>query len=87
MEAQALEKIRMASWARRRQWSKTDTARWVTDRADAVKLCVKNCPKSRDLGALFRAKKLPIFERLHRRLSVMESDMNREQVTVMEVLR
>ena len=87
MEAQALEKIRMASWARRRQWSKTDTARWVTDRADAVTLCVKNCPKSRDLGALFRVQRLPVFDRLHKRLAEMQNDTAREQAVVTEVMR
>lgn len=88
------------SWARRAPWTRTCTARWLNDRADAVNAATLRTglmPAHRSDGARHMLPKSPgdalrtnnrgAFDRIHTRLSALANDAAREAALVPEIVR
>jgi hypothetical protein len=90
--AQAAEVLRVASWARRRKWSKTDTQRWLSDRSARVLAWVRRrrpmAPShSHKMGYWLNEYDRVVFDRAHAALLRAANDEAREALLVEEVLR
>ena len=88
------------SWVRRAPWTRTCTARWLNDRADAVNAATLRTglmPSHRSDGARHMLPKSPgdalrvnnrgAFDRIHTRLSALGNDAAREAALVPEIVR
>lgn len=85
----------LEKWARMRKWSRTDTARWLTDHTEPVIAQLRRlgseCPqRPRSVG--FWLKDMPtadhaLFGRAHDRLAALTSDEQRDRALVTEILR
>lgn len=90
-----------ASWVRRRKWTRTDSSRWLNDRADAVNSAalrlglvmlqrsdgvrVPSLPKAP--GDALRVNNAAAFDRIHTRLAALDGDAARDTALVPEIVR
>lgn len=85
----------LKKWERIRKWSRTDTARWLSDHPEPVLAQLRRlgtrCPlRPRSVG--FWLKETPeadhaLFDRAHAKLMALPDDTARERALVVEVLR
>ena len=87
---QAEEKKFVAAWARRRKWSRTDTARWMDDRNEAVLAALRRLPGAwphvRRIGYWLKDNAPDVFNRAHARLAAA-GEAGAEKLFPMEVVR
>ena len=91
MTSEKKSKIMLESYAKRRPWSRTDTARWLSDRQEPVMAWLRlkgvQVPGGvRQVGYWMKDKTVAWFDRVHRRLAAME-EMQREKLRPGEVLK
>lgn len=99
-KVEAAQRTAQAKWARISKWSRTSTARWLNDRADAVNAASLRRgwqPTHRSdgwrqimpraPGYTLRDNHPDVFTRIHQRLSALASDEARESALVPEIVR
>ena len=87
---QALEKNHVAGWSAARKWSRTDTARWLDDRNEAVLAALRRLPGAwphvRRIGYWLKDHAPEVFDRVHARLA-KAGEAGAEKLFPMEVVR
>lgn len=80
-----------ASWAKRRPWSRTATARWLNDRSPSVMAWLRLRPgkwpaTSNSIGYWLQEHAPAVFGQVHERLLEAGSEAKRDALRVGEVL-
>lgn len=95
-EAQAASQHEAAlvqAWSRRRpQWTRTDSARWLSERSEPLLAWLRRrSPRapahSRQMGYWLKENEPAIFDRAHTRLAACRQAAARERMLIEEVLR
>lgn len=79
-------------WTKRRTWSRTDTARWLSDRSETVLALLRRRPgqwpkHTRQIGYWLKNNATNFFERAHDALAAVETDTERERLLASDVLQ
>lgn len=87
---QANEAKKVAKWLAQRKWSRTDTARWLDDRNEAVLAALRRRPGAwphvRSIGYWLKDHAPEVFDRVHARLA-KAGEAGAEKLFPMEVVR
>jgi hypothetical protein len=93
-DSEAHSATKVAEYARRRQWSRSDSARWLSARSEPVlarlRRLGRECPAhSHQMGAWLKevARDRATFDRAHAALLALPNDAAREAAHVLEILR
>lgn len=78
-------------WSRRRTWSRTDTARWLSERSEPVLALLRRRPgqwpkHTKQIGYWLREQAPNIFDRAHLALAALANDEQREQACAADML-
>lgn len=84
--------VHRAAYLRRRKWTRTDSARWLSDRSEAVLAWLRRKPgrwpeHSHAVGYWLKENSPRVFERAHTRLGAGKDDAARDAMLPGEVLR
>jgi hypothetical protein len=79
------------AWAKRRTWTRTDTARWIDDRSESALAWLRRQPgtwpvHSKKFGYWLKEHDTRRFDAAHRLLSKTRSDVARDALHVGQVL-
>lgn len=92
--SEAHSAAKVAIYAQARRWSRTDTARWLSDRSEAVLARLRRLGRegpdhSNQMGRWLKdqARDRSTFDRAHAALAAYPDDAAREAALVMEVIR
>ena len=98
--AEHIERIGIATYAKRATWSRSSSSRWLNDRAAAVNAAFlrrgwllltdelgRARPLPRQPGDFLKLHQTPAFDRIHARLAALSGDAAREAATVPEIVR
>lgn len=84
----------LAQYAKRRRWSRTDSARWLDERSEAglarLRRLGRECPQvSRRLGHWLKedARDTQYFGHIHAALAALPNDTARECAHVLDILK
>lgn len=84
----------LTQYARRRKWSRTDSARWLDERSEAglarLRRLGRECPPvSKRLGHWLKeeARDQQYFSRVHAALADLHTDAAREVAHVLEIIK
>lgn len=93
-QSHARSEAKLAAYAAVRPWSRTDSARWLSARSEAVlarlRRLGRECPAfSSQMGAWLKevARDRSTFDRAHEALRSLPNDAAREAAIVLEILR
>lgn len=80
------------AWAKRRKWSRTESARWLNDRSTQLLAYLRrrlsHAPShSKQIGYWLKEYEPKLFDRAHDRLAAYKTEADRDQVLIEEVLR
>lgn len=92
--SEAHSAAKVASYAKARRWSRTDTARWLSDRSEAVLARLRRLGRegpaySKQMGYWLKdeARDRSTFDRAHAALLTYPDDAARDAALVLEVIR